>query len=141
MTSQSIFLSFPDQQSLLSEPARKPHTALWVNGHFHTPFSFSAFTEMEQAFQMAEAEGVQVLGINDFYTTDGYNEFSALAKKYKIFPLFNIEFMSLQKDLQEANVRVNDPSNPGRTYLSGKGLTAPLVLADKQKKLLKSVQH
>ncbi|HEY3371737.1 MAG TPA: hypothetical protein VGK10_12855 [Prolixibacteraceae bacterium] len=141
MKNQSLFLNFPDKQALLAEPARKPATALWVNGHFHTPFSFSAFTEMEQAFQMAEAEGVQVLGINDFYTTDGYAEFASLAARYKIFPLFNIEFMSLQKDLQQANVRVNDPANPGRTYLSGKGLTAPLVLPGEQKKLLESVQQ
>jgi hypothetical protein len=112
-----------------------------VNGHFHTPFSFSAFTEIEQAFKMAEAEGVRVLGINDFYTTDGYDEFAELADKYKIFPLFNIEFMSLQKDLQEANIRVNDPANSGRTYLSGKGLTSPLILADKQLNLLRSVQQ
>lgn len=141
MKNQSIFSSFPERQALLEAPESKSSKILWVNGHFHTPFSFSAFTEMEQAFQLAEAEGVQVLGINDFYTTDGYAEFAQLAARYKIFPLFNIEFMSLQKDLQQANVRVNDPVNPGRTYLSGKGLTQPLILADKQKKLLKMVQH
>ena len=66
-----------------------------------------------------------MLGINDFYTTDGYNEFADLAQKNKIFPLFNIEFMALQKDLQNEGVRVNDPSNPGRTYFSGKGLRQP----------------
>lgn len=141
MKNESIFLSFPDQKALVAQAGSKSMKALWVNGHFHTPFSFSAFTEMEQAFRMAEAEGVQVLGINDFYTTDGYAEFASLASKYKIFPLFNIEFMSLQKDLQEANVRVNDPMNPGRTYLSGKGLTFPLVIEDKQKKLLQLVQQ
>ena len=141
MKKQSIFANFPNRQALLAEKEKKTVTPLWVNGHFHTPFSFSAFTEMEQAFQMAAAEGVQVLGINDFYTTDGYAEFADLALKYRIFPLFNIEFMSLQKDLQQANVRVNDPMNPGRTYLSGKGLTHPLVLADQQMELLKQVQH
>ena len=140
MKKKSIFSGFPEKQILLSEAGSKSMNTLWVNGHFHTPFSFSAFTEMEQAFSMAEAEGVQVLGINDFYTTDGYAEFADLAAKYKIFPLFNIEFMSLQKDLQVANVRVNDPVNPGRTYLSGKGLTHPFVLADKQMKLLEQVQ-
>jgi hypothetical protein len=138
---QSLFLSFPDKQALLDEAASTSSRILWVNGHFHTPFSFSAFTEMEQAFKLAEAEGIQVLGINDFYTTDGYPEFAELSAKYKIFPLFNIEFMSLQKDLQETNVRVNDPMNPGRTYLSGKGLTCPLILGDKPKKLLRSVQQ
>ena len=141
MNNQSIFIAFPEKQELLAEQEKKQTKPLLVNGHFHTPFSFSAFTEIEQALKMAEAEGVQVLGINDFYTIDGYAEFAELATKYKIFPLFNIEFMSLQKDLQEANIRVNDPANPGRTYLSGKGLTSPLVLADKQMKLLRSVQQ
>jgi len=140
MKNQSIFLNFPGKKELLEESVTKPKKSLLVNGHFHTPYSFSAFTEMEQAFRMAQSEGVQVLGINDFYTTDGYAEFADLAVKYKIFPLFNIEFMSLQKDLQQANVRVNDPNNPGRTYLSGKGLTNPLILAEEPMKLLNSVQ-
>jgi hypothetical protein len=142
MNTQSIFTNFPGKQVLLDELRKKGGlNTLLVNGHFHTPFSFSAFTEIEQPFQLAEAEGVQVLGINDFYTTDGYAEFAELALKYKIFPLFNIEFMSLQKDLQEAGVRVNDPANPGRTYFSGKGLTSPLVLAGEKLSLLEQVQH
>jgi hypothetical protein len=142
MSNQSLFASYPGKQALLDE-LKKNGTpkVLLVNGHFHTPFSFSAFTEIEQPFKLAEAEGVQVLGINDFYTTDGYAEFAELALKYKIFPLFNIEFMSLQKDLQEANIRVNDPANPGRTYFSGKGLTSPLVLSGEQLRLLEQVQH
>lgn len=142
MNNQSIFANFPEKQVLLDEyrKAGKLQTLL-VNGHFHTPFSFSAFTEIEQPFQMAEAEGVQVLGINDFYTTDGYPEFTVLAKKYKIFPLYNIEFMALQSDLQEAGVRVNDPANPGRTYMSGKGLSFPFKIGKPELTLLKQVQH
>lgn len=141
MTKKSIYIDFPGKQELLATAENKTGLTPFVNGHFHTPFSFSAFTNIEQAFQMAEAEGIEVLGINDFYTTDGYDEFASLAKKYKIFPLFNIEFMALQTDLQQAGVRVNDPANPGRTYLSGKGLTYPLVLPAKQMKLLKLVQQ
>ena len=142
MSNQSLFANYPGKQALLDELKKYDgQKVLLVNGHFHTPFSFSAFTEIEQPFKLAEAEGVQVLGINDFYTTDGYAEFADLAAKYKIFPLFNIEFMSLQKDLQEANVRVNDPANPGRTYFSGKGLTSPLVLSGEQLRLLEQVQH
>ncbi len=142
MNNQSVFSGFPGKQVLLEELKNQDEKkVLLVNGHFHTPFSFSAFTEIEQAFQMAEAEGVQVLGINDFYTTDGYAEFTALASKYKIFPLYNIEFMSLQKDLQEAGIRVNDPANPGRTYFSGKGLHNPFELSGEPLQLLKQVQH
>lgn len=141
MTKQSIFIAFPEKQEILAKTGKQSGNIPSVNGHFHTPFSFSAFKDIEQAFTLAEAEGVQVLGINDFYTTDGYDEFAALATKYKVFPLFNIEFMALQKDLQEAGIRVNDPANPGRTYLSGKGLSHPFKLTGESKKLLQLVQH
>jgi len=140
MNDQSIFTSFPDKQTLLEEfKDNGLQNTLLVNGHFHTPFSFSAFTEIEQVFRMAVTEGVQVLGINDFYTTDGYAEFVELAQKYRIFPLFNIEFMSLQKDLQAEGIRVNDPANPGRTYMSGKGLTQPLQIGNLEFALLEQV--
>jgi hypothetical protein len=43
----------------------------------------------------------------------------------KLYPLFNIEFISLQAEDMAAGIRVNDPNNSGRTYLSGKGLTYP----------------
>ncbi|MBL7968968.1 MAG: PHP domain-containing protein [Prolixibacteraceae bacterium] len=140
MNNQSPFLGFPGKQELLEQNGADTKVLL-VNGHFHTPFSFSAFTEIEQAFTMAKAEGVQVLGVNDFYTTDGYPEFAELAAKYKIFPLFNIEFMALQRDLQEAGVRVNDPANPGRTYMSGKGLSHPFKIGADALALLQQVQH
>ena len=142
MNNQSLFADFPGKQVLLEEMKKKSNqSVLLVNGHFHTPFSFSAFTEIEQAFRMAQAEGVQVLGINDFYTTDGYSEFAVLSQKYQIFPLFNIEFMALQNDLQAQGIRVNDPANPGRTYLSGKGLTHPLKIGKAELALLEQVQH
>ncbi|HEX7584707.1 MAG TPA: PHP domain-containing protein, partial [Prolixibacteraceae bacterium] len=142
MKDQSVFKSFPDRPTLLEELKNKgKRQVLLVNGHFHTPFSFSAFTEIEQAFRMAKAEGVQVLGINDFYTTDGYPEFAGLAEKYKIFPLFNIEFMALQRDLQAKGIRINDPANPGRIYMSGKGLSYPFKMDQPELALLEQVQR
>jgi hypothetical protein len=126
--SESIFHKYPDAQKLFEGTSNLDMVPLQVNGHFHTPYSFSAFSEIRQVFDMAQAEGVKVLGINDFYTTDGYSEFNKLAKEYRVFPLFNIEFMALQKDLQAEGVRVNDPNNPGRTYFSGKGLKFPVQL-------------
>lgn len=140
MNNQSPFSDYLGKQELLEQSGADTQVLL-VNGHFHTPFSFSAFTEIEQAFRMAKSEGVQVLGVNDFYTTDGYPEFAELAAKYKIFPLFNIEFMALQRDLQEAGVRVNDPANPGRTYMSGKGLSHPFKIGAEALALLQQVQH
>ncbi len=99
-----------------------------VNGHIHSPYSFSAFRDLEQAFKMASREGVKVLGINDFNTTAGYGLFHDLGEKYKVFPLFNIEFMGLLPGEQEEGVRINDPNNPGRIYFSGKGLDFPVTM-------------
>jgi len=101
-----------------------------VNAHLHTPYSFSAFSDLDQALDMALAEGVKVVGINDFYTTDGYEAWAAGCKERGLFPLFNIEFISLNEADQKAGIRVNDPGNPGRIYLSGKGLSYPFVLAE-----------
>ncbi len=124
--STSVFARYPGADKFSELLETFDTNILQVNGHFHTPYSFSAFSEIRQVFDMARKEEVKVLGINDFYTTDGYPEFNSLAREYRIFPLFNIEFMSLQKDLQAAGVRVNDPNNPGRTYFSGKGLRYPV---------------
>lgn len=138
----SIFATFPDAEKLLNDDRDKfENTVPEINGHIHTPHSFSAFTEIEQAFQLAKKEGISVLGINDFYTTDGYNEFAQLAQKHTIFPLFNIEFMALQNNLQDAGIRVNDPNNPGRTYFSGKGLRQPAKMSKPSFTKIKNLQQ
>jgi hypothetical protein len=40
-----------------------------VSAHLHTPYLFSAFSDVNEALDKAVAESVKVLGINDFYTT------------------------------------------------------------------------
>ena len=138
----SIFHTFPDIETLIKEYKSESRKMVPdINGHIHTPHSFSAFSSIEQAFNLAKDEGVEVLGINDFYTTDGYDEFANQAQKHKIFPLFNIEFMALQNDLQTAGVRVNDPNNPGRTYFSGKGLRQPAKMSKVSAQKVKSLQE
>ncbi|MFW5773775.1 MAG: hypothetical protein ACOCWD_03750 [Tangfeifania sp.] len=137
---ESVFSSFPNEEELLRwyqnyQDKKIPD----INGHIHTPHSFSAFESIEQAFDLAKSEGVTVLGINDFYTTDGYDEFAGWAEKKKVFPFFNIEFMTLQHDLQEQGVRVNDPNNPGRTYFSGKGLRQPAQMSNQSAKKIENL--
>src|SRR6056297_1822440 len=127
----NIFQNFPDEESLMQK--HKPEmlrTTHKVNNHFHTPYSFSAFRDIPQIFQMANQESISILGINDFYTTAGYEEFYQLGLKHRIVPLFNIEFIGLNKEFQRKNLRVNDPKNPGRTYFTGKGLTYPVNMSD-----------
>jgi hypothetical protein len=101
-----------------------------VNAHLHTPYSFSAFESLTEALDRAKAENVKVVGINDFYSMDGYVEWRDQSISRGLYPLFNIEFISLQEDDQQAGIRVNDPNNPGRTYLSGKGLKCPPSLPE-----------
>ncbi len=131
---QNIFRSFPEKAELLekADPGSQ-NKVREVNAHFHTPFSFSAFDSLEQVFTMAKSENIDVLGINDFYVTDGYADFHKQAVDNRIFPMFNIEFIGLLKDQQEAGNRVNDPNNPGRTYFCGKGLDFPFRLDEPYK--------
>lgn len=111
-----------------------------VNAHMHTPYSFSAFTDVRQALDMAAQEGVKVVGINDFYSLDGYQEWSEECARRRLYPLFNIEMIALNSEDQAKGLRVNDPNNPGRTYLSGKGLAFPIVLSGKEARQLAEVK-
>ena len=115
-------------------------TIIDVNAHLHTPYSFSAFDSIGQAVDMAAREGVKVVGINDFYSMDGYGEWKEECARRSLFPLFNIEFISLNQEDQAAGLRVNDPNNPGRTYLSGKGLNCPPTLSGAPKRQLEEVK-
>lgn len=115
-------------------------SVLDVNAHLHTPYSFSAFNDVPQALDMAEKEGVRVVGINDFYSMDGYGQWKEECGRRRLFPLFGIEFISLNVEDQAAGVRVNDPNNPGRTYLSGKGLAFPVKLTGEPARMLADVK-
>jgi hypothetical protein len=109
------------------------------NTHIHTPYSFSAFSDMNSIFSMARDEGIAVLGINDFFVTDGYEDFYKGSLQNKIFPMFNIEFIGLLKAEQIKGIRINDPNNPGRIYFCGKGLDYPFNPGLVQKLKLNSV--
>jgi hypothetical protein len=138
-----FFVSFPDRTSLLrSHGNRHPAFPVKVNNHIHSPYSFSAFDSIDQAVEMAVKEEVKILGINDFYVADGYAEFIERCRDNKLFPLLNIELIGISKEDQEKGIRVNDPGNPGRTYISGKGLAHPSLLApDQQGKLDRVVEE
>ena len=132
--------SLPAPEELLRRHSPGGHIPE-VNGHLHSPNSFCSFDSIGQMFQMAADEGVKLLGINDFYTVDGYEEFAMEAQRNSIYPLFNIEFMGLMPDMQEQDIRVNDPNNPGRIYFSGKALKHPLSVSSGNQKLLNDLQQ
>ncbi|MBA7637921.1 hypothetical protein ES703_45570 [subsurface metagenome] len=96
----------------------------------HTPYSFSAFETVDQAVRLAVKQNVRIIGVNDFYTTSGYTSWAEACTNFKAFPLFNIEFIGLSKTDQNKSIRINDPNNPGRIYISGKGLSFPFRLEE-----------
>ncbi len=125
---------YPDVGELLATPinANIPN----VNGHIHTPYSFSSFDCIGQIFRLAQEEQVDVLGINDFFVSDGYEEFYENALKTRKFPLFNVEFVGLIPGFQQKAITINDPHNPGRIYFCGKGLNYPYSVSDGNKTFL-----
>jgi hypothetical protein len=125
-----VFKGFPDLDELLSWAARRPlQMPIPSDLHIHTPYSFSAFTDVHEAVSLAREQGVFVLGISDFNTTRGYEEFTEECQKAGIFPVYCIETIALSVDAQESGRRWNDPSNPGRIYFCGKGLRYPVQVS------------
>jgi hypothetical protein len=139
----NILQNYPNPNELIKWfDALKNDQVYEVNGHVHTPFSFSAFSDIPQIFEMAKKENIKAVGINDFFVADGYPYFYEEAIKSSVFPLFNIEFIGLLKDEQSKGIRINDPNNPGRCYFSGKGLTHPFKLPkDLDQKLVSVIKE
>lgn len=138
---KNFLLTFPSPEKLLTEhKGESSETDFEVNGHIHTPYSFSAFEDMDSVFRLAENEKISVLGINDFYVTDGYTAFHEGCIRSGIFPLFNIEFIGLMKEEQKNGIRINDPNNPGRIYFCGKGLDYPYHTSDENSAVIDKVK-
>ncbi len=137
-----LLKEFPGKDELIFEfESMPPPDVPQVNGHIHTPYSFSSFFSMAQIFEQALEENVRVLGINDFFMADGYQDFYELAHDNRIFPMFNIEIVGLLMEEQYKNFRINDPNNPGRIYVCGKGLDFPFELDPAMDCMLHNIRY
>jgi len=116
-------LGTPDEIRALAERGYGPRSPLRVNAHIHLPPNFSAFDSVDQAVTLAAEQRIGVLGVSNYYDYNVYGQFADRARAEGIFPLFGLETMAMQEDLRTAGVKVNDPGNPGKTYLCGKGIT------------------
>jgi hypothetical protein len=112
-----------DEMRRLAEQGAGPASRPKVNSHIHLPPNFSAFTTVQQAVDLARAQGVSVLGVSNYYDYSVYGDFVERAKQAGIFPLFGLEIISMIDDLRDSGVLINDPGNPGKTYICGKGIT------------------
>lgn len=93
-----------------------------VNTHVHVPPNFSAFETPEGAIEFAAAQGARVVGVSNFHDHRVYRRVADAAGAAGVVPLFGIEFITVVDRLRDDGVRVNDPGNPGRMYLCGKGI-------------------
>ncbi|MBZ5516100.1 MAG: hypothetical protein LAN62_14885 [Acidobacteriia bacterium] len=94
-----------------------------TNCHIHTNESFSVFRSPSEAVWQAAREGVAVLGINDHYTVAGYEEFRRACEIAGIAAAFSLEAVAMDRAAEASRLLLNDPDNPGRVYLCGKGVT------------------
>lgn len=93
-----------------------------VNTHVHIPPNFCAFDTPTEVISAATNEGVRVVGSSNFYDQHVYHRFASEARAAGILPLFGLEFITLDENLESEGILVNDPANPGRIYLCGKGI-------------------
>jgi hypothetical protein len=118
-----------------------PARGLKVNSHIHLPPNFSAFQTVAQALELAEAQGIQVLGASNYYDYDVYGDFVAGARQAGIFPLFGLEIISLLDELVKAGLKINDPGTPGKMYICGKGITRFAPFSAEAERLLGLIRH
>lgn len=106
------------------------------NAHIHLPPNFSAFDSVEQAVTLAKEQGISVLGASNYYDYDVYAEFADLARGARIFPLFGLEIIARIESLVREGTRINDPGNPGKIYVCGKGITRLSPMSAEASRLL-----
>jgi hypothetical protein len=100
-----------------------PRAQRGTNCHIHTSESFSVFRSPTEAVWQAAREGLAVLGINDHYTIAGHEEFRRACGIAGIAAAFSLEAVAMDRDAEAQGLLLNDPGNPGRVYLCGKGVT------------------
>ncbi|MGD9632909.1 MAG: hypothetical protein AB7G28_13440 [Pirellulales bacterium] len=134
-------LGTPAEIRAMAERGYGPGVPPRVNSHIHLPPNFSAFDTVEQAVDVAAAQAIGVLGVSNYYDYDVYGEFVERAGRRGIFPLFGLEIISMQDSLRDAGIKVNDPGNPGKTYLCGKGITRFDRMSPAAERLLATIRH
>jgi len=96
-----------------------------TNVHVHSNHSFSVFRSPAEAAAAGAEAGVEVLGINDFFTVAGFAEFAAACSEHALPAVFGVECIAIDRDMAALGQLANDPANPGKIYLCGKGVARP----------------
>ncbi len=129
-----------EEVKVQAQSARVSLPPMPFNCHIHLPPNFSAFETVEQAVKLAAEQGVKVLGSGNYYDFGVYHDFSEQARSKEIFPLFGTEIIALEMDLQQQGIRINDPGNPGKYYICGKGISRFEPLSGRAAELLNHIR-
>lgn len=127
--------------SVIENIPAPPFAGLPLNAHIHLPPNFSAFDTVEQAVRLAAEQGLWALGASNYYDYDVYRELGQRAEGAGLYPLYGLEIIALLEDLRDAGVKINDPGNPGKLYLCGKGITAFSPLTAEAESLLRVIRE
>jgi hypothetical protein len=134
-------LGSPAELRALAAKGLAPAQAPRVNAHVHLPPNFSAFTTVQQAVDLAADQKVGVLGASNYYDFRIYGPFAAECRRHGIFPLYGLEIIALIDDLVRAGVKINDPGNPGKMYLCGKGITRFAEMTPEARRLVEGIRR
>ena len=116
-------LGTPEEMRALARQGYGPPVPPRVNAHVHLPPNFSAFESTQEAVNLAAEQGIGALGVSNYYDFEVYGNFVACAREKGIFPLFGLEIICMDDALRDAGIKLNDPGNPGKCYICGKGIT------------------
>jgi hypothetical protein len=134
-------LGIPKDLAARANASGAPSARLKSNSHIHLPPNFSAFQTVAQAIELSAAQGIRVLGVSNYYDYDVYGDFVEGARKAGIFPLFGLEIICLIDELVKQGVKINDPGNPGKMYVCGKGITRFAPFSAEATRLLGIIRH
>jgi len=126
-----------EMEGVISPPKKR----FGVNVHIHTSESFSIFKSPAEAAWAGYRAGLEVMGINDHYTISGHKEFRRACRILGLKSTFSIEAMAMSEEAKNSGERYNDPKNPGRIYLCGKGVVHDLEIGSASEHLLRSIRR
>ncbi len=136
----NIYAEDPDQRiEALAEVVKNDRAGKrkrWINLHVHTNESFSAFSSPTEAVLRAYEQEIKYFGINDHYTIAGHPEFEAACEIVGMRPVFSVEAIAMDSEALRKKRRYNDPANPGRIYIIGKGVTRDLNVHSREHDIL-----
>lgn len=138
-TVSEIFGELPEKEALKARPQEQSRG--YTNLHVHLPPNFGSIQSVEDAIAHAKQEQIKVLGASNYYDHTIYTTFARAAVQAGIAPVFGIEVLTMDEGLQQAGVLTNDPKNPGKLYLCGKGLTRFDALDDQTRPIWQRIRE